>query len=167
MEGLGYCKPEIEPERKFNIYECRERNSWKFKYDPSFASLQAFVQIKLSEIRLSENYFHYIRNSTSIYCLVRLHAFVCVIKVSVPVSEVVGVEEGRVEILPKKSVEDTDKDFTGGVSFRGANSSKSQGYIQCLCSLKGFLSFTIFWNETSLWATEARPKHDIGDVVIL
>eukprot|EP00066_Takifugu_rubripes_P030942 XP_011620208.1 PREDICTED: ceramide kinase-like [Takifugu rubripes] len=32
--------------------------------------------------------------------------------ISVPVSEVVGVEEGRVEILPHKSVEDTDKDFT-------------------------------------------------------
>ncbi|XP_076598224.1 ceramide kinase [Chaetodon auriga] len=32
--------------------------------------------------------------------------------VSVPVAEVVGVEEGRVEILPRKSVEDTDKDFT-------------------------------------------------------
>ncbi|KAJ0064293.1 hypothetical protein NL108_001611, partial [Boleophthalmus pectinirostris] len=30
----------------------------------------------------------------------------------VPVSEVVGVEEGRVLILPHKSVEDTDKDFT-------------------------------------------------------
>lgn len=44
-------------------------------------------------------------------------ACLCVIKVSVPVSEVVGVEEGRVEILPQKSVEDTDKDFTGGSSF--------------------------------------------------
>uniref|UniRef100_A0A8C9YPK0 Zgc:158263 n=1 Tax=Sander lucioperca TaxID=283035 RepID=A0A8C9YPK0_SANLU len=32
--------------------------------------------------------------------------------ISVPVAEVVGVEEGRVEILPRKSVEDTDKDFT-------------------------------------------------------
>ncbi|XP_072223974.1 ceramide kinase [Leuresthes tenuis] len=32
--------------------------------------------------------------------------------VSVPVAEVFGVEEGRVEILPQKSVEDTDKDFT-------------------------------------------------------
>ncbi|KAM9343692.1 ceramide kinase [Pholidichthys leucotaenia] len=32
--------------------------------------------------------------------------------VSVPVAEVIGVEEGRVEILPQKSVEDTDKDFT-------------------------------------------------------
>lgn len=42
-----------------------------------------------------------------------LCAFVCVIKVSVPVSELVGVEEGRVEILPQKLVEDTDKDFTG------------------------------------------------------
>lgn len=41
---------------------------------------------------------------------------VCVIKVSVPVAEVVGVEEGRVEILPQKSIEDTDKDFTGGFS---------------------------------------------------
>uniref|UniRef100_A0AAV2LYJ9 DAGKc domain-containing protein n=1 Tax=Knipowitschia caucasica TaxID=637954 RepID=A0AAV2LYJ9_KNICA len=30
----------------------------------------------------------------------------------VPVSEVVGVEEGRVQILPHKLVEDTDKDFT-------------------------------------------------------
>lgn len=45
-----------------------------------------------------------------------LLAFVCVIKDSVPVAEVVGVEEGRVEILPQKSVEDTDKDFTGGLS---------------------------------------------------
>ncbi|XP_047223846.1 ceramide kinase family protein isoform X1 [Girardinichthys multiradiatus] len=32
--------------------------------------------------------------------------------VSVPVAEVVGVEEGRVEILPHKSVEDTGRDFT-------------------------------------------------------
>nr|XP_046252575.1 ceramide kinase family protein isoform X2 [Scatophagus argus]XP_046252576.1 ceramide kinase family protein isoform X2 [Scatophagus argus] len=32
--------------------------------------------------------------------------------ISVPVAEVVGVEEGRVEILPQKSIEDTDKDFT-------------------------------------------------------
>ncbi|KAK6308457.1 hypothetical protein J4Q44_G00217280 [Coregonus suidteri] len=33
--------------------------------------------------------------------------------VSVPVSEVVGVEEGRVEVLPQRSVsEDTDRDFT-------------------------------------------------------
>ncbi|KAG7283827.1 hypothetical protein CRUP_034014 [Coryphaenoides rupestris] len=31
---------------------------------------------------------------------------------SVPVSELIGVEEGQVEILPRKSVEDTDKDFT-------------------------------------------------------
>ncbi|XP_075882471.1 ceramide kinase [Nelusetta ayraudi] len=31
---------------------------------------------------------------------------------SVPVAEVVGVEEGRVEVLPQKLVEDTDKDFT-------------------------------------------------------
>lgn len=30
----------------------------------------------------------------------------------VPVSEVLGVEDGRVQILPHKSVEDTDKDFT-------------------------------------------------------
>ncbi|KAK2851358.1 hypothetical protein Q5P01_007634 [Channa striata] len=32
--------------------------------------------------------------------------------ISVPVAEVVGVEDGRVEILPQKLVEDTDKDFT-------------------------------------------------------
>uniref|UniRef100_A0A3B5LDP9 Zgc:158263 n=1 Tax=Xiphophorus couchianus TaxID=32473 RepID=A0A3B5LDP9_9TELE len=32
--------------------------------------------------------------------------------VSVPVAEVVGVEEGQVEVLPHKSVEDTDRDFT-------------------------------------------------------
>lgn len=51
--------------------------------------------------------------------MVRLCVCLCVIKVSVPVSEVVGVEEGRVEILPQKSVEDTDKDFTGGSSFWG------------------------------------------------
>lgn len=38
---------------------------------------------------------------------------VSVITVSVPVAEVFGVEEGRVEILPHKSIEDTDKDFTG------------------------------------------------------
>ena len=41
-------------------------------------------------------------------------SFHCVLKVSVPVSEVVGVEKGRVEILPQKSVEDREKDFTGG-----------------------------------------------------
>lgn len=39
------------------------------------------------------------------------------IKVSVPVAEVLAVEEGRVEILPKKLVEDKDKDFTGGFSW--------------------------------------------------
>lgn len=33
-------------------------------------------------------------------------------KKTIPVSEVVGVEEGRVQILPHKSVEDADKDFT-------------------------------------------------------
>uniref|UniRef100_A0A8D2ZHA4 Zgc:158263 n=1 Tax=Scophthalmus maximus TaxID=52904 RepID=A0A8D2ZHA4_SCOMX len=33
--------------------------------------------------------------------------------ISVPVAEVLAVEEGRVEILPKKLVEDKDKDFTG------------------------------------------------------
>uniref|UniRef100_A0A3P9GZH2 Zgc:158263 n=1 Tax=Oryzias latipes TaxID=8090 RepID=A0A3P9GZH2_ORYLA len=32
--------------------------------------------------------------------------------VSVPVAELVGVEEGKVEVLPHKTVEDTDKDFT-------------------------------------------------------
>ncbi|KAF0036312.1 hypothetical protein F2P81_011624 [Scophthalmus maximus] len=32
--------------------------------------------------------------------------------ISVPVAEVLAVEEGRVEILPKKLVEDKDKDFT-------------------------------------------------------
>lgn len=32
--------------------------------------------------------------------------------VSVPVSEVIGVKEGRVEIQPQKKVEDTDLDFT-------------------------------------------------------
>ncbi|KAF3696844.1 Ceramide kinase [Channa argus] len=32
--------------------------------------------------------------------------------ISVPVAEVVGVEEGRVEILPQKVVVETDKDFT-------------------------------------------------------
>lgn len=139
MEGLGYCKPEIEPERKFNIYECREINSWKFKCDPSFASLLAFVQIKLSEILPSENYFHYILKSTSIYCLVRLHAFVCVIKVSVPVSEVVGVEEGRVEILPKKSVEDTDKDFTGGGLFSRCELLKKSKLHSVFVQLEGLL----------------------------
>lgn len=39
---------------------------------------------------------------------------------SVPVAEVVGVEEGRVEILPRKSVEDTDKDFTGEALLPGS-----------------------------------------------
>lgn len=38
--------------------------------------------------------------------------YLCVIA-SVPVSELIGVEEGQVEILPRKSFEDTDKDFTG------------------------------------------------------
>ncbi|KAF7660113.1 hypothetical protein LDENG_00287810 [Lucifuga dentata] len=32
--------------------------------------------------------------------------------ISVPIAEVIGVEEGRVEIFPQKSVEDTDKGFT-------------------------------------------------------
>ncbi|TKS77561.1 Ceramide kinase [Collichthys lucidus] len=34
-------------------------------------------------------------------------------KKTIPVAEVVGVEEGRIDVLPRKSVEDTDKDFTG------------------------------------------------------
>ncbi|XP_062314597.1 ceramide kinase family protein isoform X2 [Osmerus eperlanus] len=34
------------------------------------------------------------------------------ITISVPVSEVIGAEDGRVEILPQKSVEDADRDFT-------------------------------------------------------
>lgn len=36
----------------------------------------------------------------------------CVFSVSVPVSEVVAVMEGQVEIQPQKKVEDTDRDFT-------------------------------------------------------
>lgn len=34
------------------------------------------------------------------------------VSVSVPVSEVVAVMEGQVEIQPQKKVEDTDRDFT-------------------------------------------------------
>lgn len=67
------------------------------------------------------------------------------IKVSVPVSEVVGVEEGRVEILPKKSVEDSDKDFTGGSSFPGAKAPKSPGPVRCVCSTRGTLCLK--WNQ--------------------
>lgn len=83
----------------------------------------------------------------------RLHAFVCVIKVSVPVSEVVGVEEGRVEILPQKSVRDTDKDFTGGSSFRGAKAPKSQGHIQCLFEI------CLKWNELVSDLSKAKTWH--------
>lgn len=36
----------------------------------------------------------------------------CVFLVSVPVSEVIGVKEGRVEIQPQKKLEDSDLDFT-------------------------------------------------------
>lgn len=36
---------------------------------------------------------------------------VCV-SVSVPISEVLAVEEGQVEIQPQKKVNDTDRDFT-------------------------------------------------------
>lgn len=39
--------------------------------------------------------------------------------VSVPVADVVGVKEGRVSVLPRKSAEDSDKDFTGGSSEEG------------------------------------------------
>jgi hypothetical protein len=39
-------------------------------------------------------------------------------KASVPVSELIGLEKGQVEILPRKSVEDTDKDFTGMLEGR-------------------------------------------------
>lgn len=58
----------------------------------------------------------YLKKKEACQLTFALLAFVCVIKDSVPVAEVVGVEEGRVEILPQKSVEDTDKDFTGGLS---------------------------------------------------
>lgn len=34
------------------------------------------------------------------------------VPVSVPVSEVIGVKEGRVEIQPRKKLEDSDLDFT-------------------------------------------------------
>ncbi|RXN11715.1 ceramide kinase-like protein [Labeo rohita] len=44
--------------------------------------------------------------------------------VSVPVSEVIGVKEGRVEIQPQKKVEDTDLDFT---LFYVKRSSKGNG----------------------------------------
>ena len=39
---------------------------------------------------------------------------------SVPVSELIGLEKGQVEILPRKSVEDTDKDFTGMLEARSS-----------------------------------------------
>lgn len=61
-----------------------------------------------------------------------LCAFVCVIKVSVPVAEVVGVEEGRVEILPQKSVEDRDKDFTGGFSWKILRYHKLKSSVDAL-----------------------------------
>ncbi|XP_058619775.1 ceramide kinase family protein isoform X2 [Onychostoma macrolepis] len=44
--------------------------------------------------------------------------------ISVPVSEVIGVKEGRVEIQPQKKVEDTDLDFT---LFYVKRSSKGNG----------------------------------------
>lgn len=116
-------------------------------------SLQALVQIQLSAVRIG----------AKIYCLVRLHASVCVIKVSVPVSEVVGVEEGRVEILPKKSVEGTDKDFTGGLSFRGANSSKKSRLHPVFVQLEGFL---ILYNLFEI-KQACETCDDIGDTVIL
>uniref|UniRef100_A0A3Q4H8N8 Zgc:158263 n=1 Tax=Neolamprologus brichardi TaxID=32507 RepID=A0A3Q4H8N8_NEOBR len=53
--------------------------------------------------------------------------------VSVPVAEVVGVENGRVEILPQKSVEDTDKDFTGGRSRSTYGLLWSLGRTQFSC----------------------------------
>nr|XP_020472641.1 ceramide kinase-like [Monopterus albus] len=48
--------------------------------------------------------------------------------ISVPVAEVVGVEEGCVEILPRKSVEDTDKDFTVFYVKR-SSSGGSSGFL--------------------------------------
>lgn len=56
-------------------------------------------------------------------------AFVCVIKVSVPVAEVVGVEEGRIDVLPRKSVEDTDKDFTGGFRWETLTYGKHKATV--------------------------------------
>lgn len=48
--------------------------------------------------------------------------------IRVPVSEVVGVEEGRVQILPHKSVEDTDKDFTA-FYIKRCNHAGSSGVL--------------------------------------
>uniref|UniRef100_A0A3Q3KYM5 Zgc:158263 n=2 Tax=Mastacembelus armatus TaxID=205130 RepID=A0A3Q3KYM5_9TELE len=48
--------------------------------------------------------------------------------IAVPVAEVVGVEEGRVEILLQKLVEDTDKDFTVFYVKR-SNSGGSSGLL--------------------------------------
>ncbi|XP_074789750.1 LOW QUALITY PROTEIN: ceramide kinase [Denticeps clupeoides] len=58
--------------------------------------------------------------------------------VSVPISEVIGVEEGRVEVQPQKKQEDTDRDFTLFYvkrSSRGGGRGLlwSLGRIQCGC----------------------------------
>lgn len=52
-----------------------------------------------------------------------------VIKVSVPVAEVVGVEEGRVEILPQKSVEDNDKEFTSEFPWTTLRCHKAEPHV--------------------------------------
>ena len=60
----------------------------------------------------------------------RVVCVICVIKVSVPVAEVVGVEEGRVEILPQKSIKDTDKDFTGEYLGRLSGITKTKTTVK-------------------------------------
>lgn len=55
-----------------------------------------------------------------------LLATVYVIKVSVPVSEVIGVEAGRVAILPQRSVQDADRDFTGELEEMLSNVTASR-----------------------------------------
>ncbi|XP_030624680.1 ceramide kinase [Chanos chanos] len=58
--------------------------------------------------------------------------------VSVPVSEVIAVEEGQVDIQPQKRVEDTDRDFTlfyvkRNIRSRGQCTSWSLGRTQFCC----------------------------------
>uniref|UniRef100_A0A672KXN4 Ceramide kinase-like n=1 Tax=Sinocyclocheilus grahami TaxID=75366 RepID=A0A672KXN4_SINGR len=72
--------------------------------------------------------------------------------ISVPVSEVIGVKEGRVEIQPQKKVEDTDLDFTlfyvkHNSKGNGIRAPWSLGRTQFCCPSRGLkTSLLVFIN---------------------
>lgn len=167
MEGLGYWKPEIEPERKFNIYECRERNSWKFKYDPSFASLQAFVQINcLKSICLKMIFMIYEKAQPFTVLCVYMHLSVW-LKFQYLCQRWLEWRRGGWKYFPRSQWRTRTKTSQVGSVFEVRTLQKAKVTCSVCAAWRASHPLLFVWNETSLWATEARSKHDIGDVVIL